>query len=247
LRAFSFVLALVAAATLARAATAQIAIDLSKHQIEITSGFDGTELLLFGYNSKGAEVVVIVRGPPETISVREKERTAGIWINQNEATFKNAPSFYFVAATEGLRGDGKLETILESLGVGPRDLSMTPIESNLSSERVDGFRDALITLRQRDQLYTKEPGHVLMREDRLFRTKVPFPSSTPIGDYTVTVYEVIDGSPVLGAETPLKVRKAGFGAFVYNTAHDHPALYGIVAILIALVAGWFGGWAFRKT
>ncbi|MBT6313445.1 MAG: hypothetical protein HOJ21_09605, partial [Alphaproteobacteria bacterium] len=61
MRAFSFILALVAAATLARAATAQIAIDLSKHQIEITSGFDGTELLLFGYNSKGAEVVVIVR------------------------------------------------------------------------------------------------------------------------------------------------------------------------------------------
>ena len=103
LRAFSFILALVAAATLARAATAQIAYDLSKHQIEITSGFDGAELLLFGYEQKGAEVVVIVRGPPETISVREKERTAGIWINQDEVTFKNAPSFYFVATTEGLR------------------------------------------------------------------------------------------------------------------------------------------------
>ena len=124
--------------------------------------------------------MVIVRGPPETISVREKERTAGIWINQDEATFKNAPSFYFVATTEGLRGDGELETILESLGVGPRYLGMTPIDSE--PELRNGSMDSgmpLITLRQRDQLYAKEPGHVLMRDDRLFRTKVPFPLLHP--------------------------------------------------------------------
>jgi len=247
LTAFKFILALIAVSTVSTAATAQIAVDLSKHQIEITSGFDGAELLLFGYDTKGGEVVVIVRGPPETISVREKERIAGIWINQDQVTFKNAPSFYFVATTEGLRGDGTLEAILESLSVGPRYLGMTPVDNNLTSERVNEFREALITLREHDQLYAKEPGHVLMREDKLFRTQVPFPSSTPIGDYTVTVYEVIDGHPVLGTEAPLLVRKAGFGAFVYNTAHDHPALYGIVAILIALVAGWFGGWAFRKS
>ncbi len=247
MRPLKFLLALIAVVTLSTAATAQIAVDLSKHQIEITSGFDGAELLLFGYDTRGGEVVVIVSGPPETISVREKERTAGIWINQNEVTFKNAPSFYFVATTEGLRGDGALETILESLGIGPRYLSMTPVDSNLSPERVNEFREALITLRERDQLYANEPGHVLMREDRLFRTQVSFPSSTPIGDYTVTLYEVIDGTPVLGAEATLRVRKAGFGAFVYDTAHEHPALYGIVAILIALVAGWFGGWAFRKS
>lgn len=247
MRFLKFTLVLIAVVTLSPAAKAQIAVDLSKHQIEITSGFDGAELLLFGYDTRGGEVVVIVRGPPETISVREKERTAGIWINQNEVTFKNTPSFYFVATTEGLRGDGTLETILESLGIGPRYFGMTPVDSNLTPERVNEFREALITLRERDQLYAKEPGHVLMREDRLFRAQVPFPSSTPIGDYTVTLYEVIDGLPVLGAEVPLRVRKAGFGAFVYNTAHDHPALYGIVAILIALVAGWFGGWAFRKS
>jgi uncharacterized protein (TIGR02186 family) len=237
----------VAAAFLARGAAAQIAVDLSKHQIEITAGFDGAELLLFGYDSKGAEVVVIVRGPPETVSVREKARTAGIWINQDEVTFERAPSFYFVATTEGLRGDGQLESILEGLGVGPRYLGLTAQDTDLSDERVEEFRSALINLREQDQLYAKEPGRVLMRDDRLFRTTVPFPSGTPIGDYTVTVYEVVDGWPLLGAETPLHVRKAGFGAFVSNTAHDHPALYGIVAILIALVAGWFGGWAFRKS
>lgn len=228
-------------------AIAQIAVDLSKHQIEITAGFDGAELLLFGYDSKGAEVIVIVRGPLESIAVREKARTAGIWINQNEVTFERAPSFYFVATTDGLRGDGKLETVLRNLGVGPRYLGLSPQKTTLSDERVNEFRDALVDLRERQHLYAKEPGRVVMRKDRLFRATVPFPAATPVGDYTVIVYEVIDGWPIVGAETPLKVRKAGFGAFVYNTAHEHPALYGIVAILIALVAGWFGGWAFRKS
>lgn len=246
------VLSLVAVTADAR----EIAIDLSKHRIEITAGFDGAELLLFGHDSSGAEVIVIVRGPPETIAVREKKRTVGIWINQNRMVFERTPSFYYVATTDGLRGDGQLDSILASTGLGPRYLGLTPRDGAESGAddldaadhaRVEEFRTALINIRADQQLYSKAPGRIIMRKDRLFRTTVPFPAVTPVGEYTVIVYEIVDGWPVISAETPLIVQKAGFGAFVYNAAHDHPALYGVIAILIALVAGWLGGWAFRKS
>jgi hypothetical protein len=48
------------------------------------------------------------------------------------------------------------------------------------------------------------------------------------------------------SETTLAVRKAGLEATVFDFAHQHSAIYGIVAILIALFAGWLAGAIFRK-
>ena len=86
-----------------------------------------------------------------------------------------------------------------------------------------------------------------IRPDGLFRVKIPFPASTPVGTYSVTVYQVADGWPVAGASTPLAVRKVGFSAYVFDLAHNQPLIYGIIAIAIALSAGWLGGLAFRRS
>ncbi len=55
--------------------------DISSHRIGITSSFTGTELLLFGALGEAGDVVVVVRGPDQKVTVRRKERVAGIWIN----------------------------------------------------------------------------------------------------------------------------------------------------------------------
>jgi hypothetical protein len=44
----------------------------------------------------------------------------------------------------------------------------------------------------------------------------------------------------------LQVLKSGFEDQVYSFAHDRAALYGLIAIAVALVAGWFAGYVFRK-
>lgn len=229
------------------AAERQIAADLSDHEIAITAGFDGAELLLYGHDADSGDVIVIVRGPEEPVAIRRKERVAGIWMNRQEVAFPDAPGFYFVAVTDGLRADGRLDTILSETGLGARFLGLAPDDPDLDSTLTEEFRSAMIELRSREQLYSTDPGRIVMRPDGLFRTNVPFPAATPVGTYTVTVYHVVDGWPVAGTSTPLAVRKAGFGAFVYNVAHEEPALYGVIAILVALGAGWFGGWAFKRS
>ena len=227
------------------AGSREIVADLSSHEIEITAGFDGAELLLYGHDTGAADVIVIVRGPSAPTDVRKKSRVAGIWMNQAEVAFPQAPGFYFVAATERLRAAGELDSVLKETGLGARYLGLAAA-GNVSPKLADEFRHALIELRGRQQLYSMEPALVEMRKDGLFRTTVSFPAATPVGKYTVTVYHVADGWPVAGDSTPLLVRKAGFGAFVYDFAHEHPPLYGMIAILVALSAGWFAGWVFRR-
>ena len=47
--------------------------------------------------------------------------------------------------------------------------------------------------------------------------------------------------------TPLFVSKIGIGADVFEFAHRQPAIYGILAVLVAISAGWAASAVFRKS
>ena len=68
----------------------------------------------------------------------------------------------------------------------------------------------------------------------------------PIGTYEVTVHLFKHGRLVSSEKTPLTVQKVGLEAKIYDFAHDHAAWYGLIAIAIALVAGWLAGVIFRR-
>ena len=46
--------------------------------------------------------------------------------------------------------------------------------------------------------------------------------------------------------TPLFVSKVGVEAEIFDFAYEQSALYGIIAILVALMAGWLAHIAFRR-
>ena len=61
--------------------------DLSKDQISIRGDFTGETLLLFGAIDPTPHgpvdgVVVVLRGPGENVTLRKKQKSFGIWVNQ---------------------------------------------------------------------------------------------------------------------------------------------------------------------
>jgi len=219
--------------------------DLSRHLIEITAGFSGAEVVLFGAVDGPGDVVVVVRGPDGQAVVRRKARIGGIWVNRDSMTFERAPSFYRLAASRpleefaprALRGLHQLGTDtlrLETLG--------TPIAGQEPQ-----FREALIRNKTRLGLYAPAVAPVTFVGERLFRTRLSFPTNVPVGTYLVRVLLVRDGQVVSAQTTPLVVNRAGLEAEIYEFAHKHSAVYGLVAILVALVAGWLGHMAFRRS
>jgi uncharacterized protein (TIGR02186 family) len=91
-----------------------------------------------------------------------------------------------------------------------------------------------------------EVGQVTFLGERLFRTLVEFPANVPTGTYRATTYLLVDGRVESAQTTPLIINKAGLEAEVFDFAHNQSALYGVIAILVALVAGWLAHVAFRK-
>ncbi|MGF1628120.1 MAG: TIGR02186 family protein [Kiloniellaceae bacterium] len=219
--------------------------DLSEHQIQITTGFVGTDVLLFGTVAPDSNVVVVVRGPEEATAVWRKGRFAGIWVNDRRMIFARVPSFYAVRSNAPLE-DIASQTTRTRHGMGAEFLRLRTEEEGVSEGDVDIFRRALIRNKERAGLFATGGDHITFLGGQLFRTRLHFPANVPTGFYDVEVFMLQEGRVVHAQTTPLIVRKAGLGADVFYFAHNYSAVYGIIAVLLAVAAGVLAAFIFRK-
>ncbi|MGE0716013.1 MAG: TIGR02186 family protein [Alphaproteobacteria bacterium] len=238
-------LVLIAAMAAARPGRAEpLAADVSSHLIAITTGFTGSEVVLFGSTDGPGDVVVLVRGPEGRTTVRRKDRVAGFWINVQSVVFDRVPAYFAIAATRDLTlFTSPALRLREQLGT--QFLRVDP-RGAVAPAVAERFRDALLRNRQADGLYAAAPVAVRFLGERLFRTNVRFPANVPTGTYTVDVLLVREGEVVAAQATPLVISKIGVGADIADVAHRYAAIYGIVAVIAAAMAGWLAGIIFRR-
>jgi uncharacterized protein (TIGR02186 family) len=241
-------LALLALALPGQARAQALVADLSDHFIAITTGFIGADVLLFGAIEGDGDVIVVLRGPSGREIVRRKSRVAGIFVNDKDMAFTGVPTFYSVSSNRPL-GEILSPNVRMRHEIGFDTLRLAPERTSDAADLplADAFRQALIRNKQRADLYVEDPGKVVFLGARLFRTRVYFPSNLPTGSYTADVYLVREGAVVSAQSTPLVVSKVGFGAELYDFAYNWPMAYGLLAVLLALFAGWMAALVFRRT
>lgn len=217
--------------------------DLTTHLIAITTGFTGASVVLFGATDGPGDVVVTVRGPEREMTVRRKERVAGIWVNIRQMSFAKVPSFYAVAASRPI--EELMSPATASLyRLGVHNLKLEPVGA-APTAAVGAFRAALEHAQQRAGLFVTRMGKVDFLGERLFRSTISFPSNVPTGTYLVEVFLVREKDIVSGQTTPLVVSKVGIDAEVSEFSYRQPGFYGAIAVLTAMVAGWLASLPFR--
>ena len=244
--AFLLIIAL-SAGSASQAIAQSLVVDMSESSISITSSFTGKDIILFGAVDMPSDIVVIVQGPREKMVVRRKGRVSGIWMNRRSVTFPDVPAYYAVASNRPL-DEIASQTVRAQYRMGSAFLDF-PVEASarhLTGEELLEFREAILRNKRREKLYFDMDNSVQFRE-RLFRTSIIFPTSAPEGNYTVTTYLLRGGLVIAEQLTPLQIRKAGFERKVFDLANQRPALYGIIAVLIALASGWLAAAAFRRS
>jgi uncharacterized protein (TIGR02186 family) len=218
--------------------------DLSLRQIFIDSGFKGDEILLFGARNDAGDIVVIVRGPKLSYIIRKKEKiTGGIWANQKHAVVENIHGYYNAASSRPV-SEIKNDSLLNSLDIGLKNIEL-PIKAE-EGVKIEDFQRAFLEKQEKNNLYFPFIGNVEFIGDTLFRTIIKFPENIPRGVYTAEVYLFSDGQLSGFQSTPLIVQKKGFDAFIYDFAYRYPLFYGIMAVALAIFAGWIAGAIFRK-
>jgi len=221
--------------------------EVSQPEVQVRQGFTGTELLLYGaiLNPDGTragrdyDIVVVLKGPTRSITVREKQKVAGIWLNTHSAQFRSAPSFYAVASSRPIDKivDARTAAIYE---LGLPFLQLSPIGTIDPGEQVR-FASGLVSMMADDQLYRQDPGGVRVKEQVLYQARIGLPSNVQTGTYTAETFAVTRGRVVASAVARVEVKKRGFEKVVADFAEEASLLYGLVAVALSVAMGWLAG------
>ncbi len=220
----------------------QLAADLTQANIEVNAGYSGASISVFGAVFGSADtpsdVVIVVRGPDERLSIARRERRAGLWLSGGPQRVEGAPGFHLTASSRDL---ARIATpaVLREAGAG---LGSLPVSTPGGVE----FNQAVIRLKRGEGLYGENPKGVDFVDRGLFRARVDLPVSAPVGRYQVAVILFQDGQAVARRSRELTIEKVGVERLISGFAHQRPWVYGMVCVLIALAAGWAASAAFRR-
>jgi len=230
---------MIAAAAAPAFAAEDIVSGLSQDQIAINSSYTGSDIVVFGTIERpaapsGRDIVVVVRGPDTDVTVRRRDRVAGIWINRDAAKFSAMPAFYFLASTRPLNAIAPAD-VLDRYRLGAMHLKPAAITSHHDSLP---FRQAAIRQLAAQGLYTDAPGAIDFHSENLFKTVVPIPASVARGQYNVEVYLFRDGDVESVQSTPFFIDQIGLERRLFNFAHNQPLGYGLLTVFMSLLFGW---------
>ncbi len=221
--------------------------DLSDQEIEIQTNFNGKEVIIFGLTEPDFETLLTIRGPEEYKKLQKKERMFGLWINKNKIIYRNLPSIYFIAAS------APVNQILDKESIKNDSLYFEPMLLNLMTQRNFNFSKKnnekiwsknLIKIKQKNNFYKEYEIKIV--DDKLFQTRVFFPSNTIPGNYQINIYQIKDKTIVSKKNKSINIVKSGIGNELFNLAHNNPISYGIMCIIFAIFSGLLAAIVFRR-
>jgi len=216
--------------------------------INIGALYNGTTLTAKGSLPADSEAIVRFMGTSCDLHMKQRGKVGGIvWMNLDSITFKGAPSVCLVSSAVDF-------TRLEANGgVSIRTLRLSGLKGSVQIEAGGGHENAfeeLLKLKQKEGLYREMLGNISYESasqgQKGFLAQVPIPSRLSPGDYVVELDAVRNGEVIARAEQPVTVSLVGFPALLAGLAFDHSALYGILATIIALLAGLAIGLVFQS-
>ncbi|MGH1418001.1 MAG: TIGR02186 family protein [Hyphomicrobiaceae bacterium] len=229
--------------------------DVSTRRVAVTSAFTGSEIIVFGsvVNGQhsafpGYDVIVIVDGTAAPLIARRKSNVAGIWINTESVSFKSLPSYYAITSTRPISQIAP-RAVLKAEGIGFAHIGMvhTPSDSTeMSAKEFTEFRDAVVRLKQRDNLYQQADAGVTFIGKNLFRTSIELPANVPVGNLTTRVYLFRGGKLLARHDSNVSLDREGLEYFLHTFAFRYPTYYGIFAVILAVAAGLLASVVFPR-
>jgi uncharacterized protein (TIGR02186 family) len=185
------------------------------------------------------DVVVSARGPRTHLVVREKKPLGPFWVNRQEQKFA------FVPATFAVASNRPLDEITSPDMQKRYQFGLTSVALP-NSQPEPKFLEALIRLKQKDQLYASLPHNVEFITPNVFKAVIPVPARAPTGFYDIEVALLSDTVRLSSQSTHFEVIKIGFEQDVAEAARHSGWLYGISALIMAGLFGWLATIIFRR-
>lgn len=222
--------------------TESVATKIEPNFIAIGAFFNGTQLIVSGKVGVENDVVVIVSGKQEELTLKKKGKALGLlWMNLGDVHLKKVPNLYILYSSkvmpESAASDPKT---WEKLGIG-FDYLKKEMEIEAQQTERDDLANEFLKLKQHQGLYAIHPGEIRFEQqnekEKSFTADVRIPPQISPGEYQVKVIEIHNGQIADNSRDQLKVKEAGIPLMLSSLAFNHSLLYGFFAVLIAVAAG----------
>lgn len=222
--------------------------DVSTRSIAVTSGYTGTEIVVFGSvdNSRQSsaeagyyDVAIVIEGLATSLIARKKSRVGGLWVNTSSTGFKAVPSYYAIASTRPIEEIAD-EATLQKNAIGLDYVRLQHAEQTadrVNEARIAAFKDGVVRVKKNEGLYVKEDYAVVFVGRSLFRSSIELPANVPVGPLLARVYLFHDGELLSSYASRFRLERQGVELWLHQFSTNHPLFYGIFTVLVAVGAG----------
>jgi uncharacterized protein (TIGR02186 family) len=243
-----FVICMVAAAF--GISSAELTATANHDHINIDFFYHGSTVSIRGTSDPGTDLIIKIASPEGHQALKKKGKVGGLlWMNVGELKFENVPNLYSLHSTK------KLEDMLTPEEMEKYVLGYSALENHAdisplsTQEEKDKWFNEFLRYKEASKLYSTDYGKIsttMQDGKQQYYILAPWPYQATPGDYIITVYAVKGKKIVEKAETRVKVQQVGTVKTLATMAKNKGALYGLLAILAALGAGFGVGMVFRK-
>jgi hypothetical protein len=229
-------------------AAAAESLRLTPDSIRIGPFFNGSLVHVSGEIPAGSRAVVEIMGKRIEEQLLRKGQHWDIWMSVGEIDIEDAPNLYFALSTDPNEFSGTKAGPEFGYAALKKQAFFKGDTQGMS--RTEIF-SRFIKLKEEENLYAQKPGALKVTSPSGNSLAVGgsfrVPSRVSPGDYLVRL-SIVDGSRLLHAETArLHVGMSGLPAFLSSLSRKHGALFGLFAVAIAVVFGFFVGVAFKRS
>ena len=224
--------------------------EVAPQDISINLLYHGSKLAIKGRSNSNDNLLIKISSEPTDAHMKYKGKAAGVfWMKLGDVSFENVPSAYILASSGAINSLlSREEQIKEGIGFAAIRAS-SKMESSVPGMDQARWFDEFIKFKESEKLYQVKEGAINLVQDAQgteFGLDLKWPYQAAPGTYNIEVLTVRNGAVVDRTETSLTVARAGMVAQLSNLAFNHAAVYGIIAIVVAMLSGFAVGALFKK-
>ena len=233
---------------LAATARCDAPVDLvvSPNVMVIDTFFSGGQVTISGEIPAAYEVAIEVTGPEMDSQFDLKGRVGPFWMTREKVQLTNAPGLYMLLLPQGPGWERKAAAL---------DLGIEHLKAQVSISRTeipaDDIFPMFVKLKSTEGLYSEALGAISYtpgtQGNKRFTASYRFPSSVKAGNYRIKAIGIENGARRFEESGQVTVQQVGFIKMVNDLASGRRLIYGIGAVVLALLAGSLMGVLFKSS
>lgn len=225
-----------------------VRLTLKPQDIRIGTFYNGATLTATGSIPADSEAIVRFISAPSDVHMKQKTKVAGVmWMNTGSITFKQVPNVCIISSAVDFKHLAVKAGAVDGLRlVSLKNSIRIKAEGGQGSDIFAEF----LKLKKKEGLYREVTGNISYAKAsnglKTFKVLIPLPSRLSPGAYTVDVAAVGSGGIVARGQQTIDAKLEGAPALMASMAFNYPILYGVLASLLAVLAGLVIGLVFQS-